>query len=443
MTPAHAFYSPLAAEVGGSLNWLYFAAGHVLAGFETVTPSSAVADLWRLASRPEATVESVVAAIPTRGPEAVESFAVVFLGDPVTVVLRGSGSVDVLTEQGQRRIDSRGMQPWYLAEFAGVLGGSLGSDRRPMGVVTEPAGSDLPVESGLVRAPWLAWTGGRIAELATGAPSSSTPATGPLRSRGAGGSRDAGHASGPEPHHASRPITGSIPVQKLAAAPGFRGSPITTPIPVIPAAPSRDAGEGADGDSGLGADLEDTIHGVGTGRWSLLEEAERGDALAAASEAAGAGIEDTIVTDRQRHRADVPPLAAWSPGRIELDPRFRAGASAAAAHCGFKIGDGPAYVLDTPVYIGRKPSSPRIVTGTVPRLLKVPSPSMEVSGTHIELRQEGANVVVTDMRSTNGTFVAQPGAAHVKLRQGESLVVAPGTLVDIGDGNVIEILPIR
>ncbi|PVZ96437.1 hypothetical protein DDQ50_07400 [Amnibacterium flavum] len=184
------------------------------------------------------------------------------------------------------------------------------------------------------------------------------------------------------------------------------------------------------------------MRGLGTGRWSLVEEAERAAQLASAGSPEG-DIGDTIVTERQRHRADVPSVTAWSPGRIDLDPRFAPGAAQRVGHYCFRIGDGPVYRLDTPVYIGRKPSSPRIVTGTIPRLLKVVSPSMEVSGTHVELRQEGMTVVVTDMRSTNGTFVSQPGSAHVKLRQGESLVVTPGTLVDIGDGNVIEILPIR
>jgi hypothetical protein len=129
---------------------------------------------------------------------------------------------------------------------------------------------------------------------------------------------------------------------------------------------------------------------------------------------------------------------------MDSDPRFAPGGGPAQVgyYC-FRIGNGQVYRLDTPVYIGRKPSSPRIVTGTMPRLLKVQSPSMEVSSTHLEVRQDGATVVVTDMRSTNGTFVSQPGSTHLKLRQGESVVVVPGTLVDIGDGNVIEILPIR
>jgi len=99
--------------------------------------------------------------------------------------------------------------------------------------------------------------------------------------------------------------------------------------------------------------------------------------------------------------------------------------------------------LDAPALIGRKPVSPRIAIGGVPRLVRVPSPGREVSSTHVELRQQGASVIVTDLRSTNGTVVSVPGSTAQKLRQGESLVVSAGTVVDIGDGNTVEILPIE
>ena len=99
--------------------------------------------------------------------------------------------------------------------------------------------------------------------------------------------------------------------------------------------------------------------------------------------------------------------------------------------------------LDAPALIGRKPVSPRIAIGGVPRLVRVPSPGREVSSTHVELRQQGASVIVTDLRSTNGTVVSIPGSSAQKLRQGESLVVSAGTVVDIGDGNTVEILPIE
>lgn len=99
--------------------------------------------------------------------------------------------------------------------------------------------------------------------------------------------------------------------------------------------------------------------------------------------------------------------------------------------------------LDRPCFVGRRPSSPRISRDAPPRLLRVPSPLKEVSATHLELRQLGSSVIVTDLRSTNGSVVMVPGSVPRKLRQGESVVVSPGTLVDIGDENVLQILPMQ
>jgi hypothetical protein len=96
--------------------------------------------------------------------------------------------------------------------------------------------------------------------------------------------------------------------------------------------------------------------------------------------------------------------------------------------------------LDRPVVIGRRPVGPRIPRGLEPLMLAVPSPTGQVSGTHVTIRSEGSAVVVEDARSTNGTFVRVPGAAPLRMRAGATMVVLTGTVVDIGDGNVIEIM---
>jgi pSer/pThr/pTyr-binding forkhead associated (FHA) protein len=106
-----------------------------------------------------------------------------------------------------------------------------------------------------------------------------------------------------------------------------------------------------------------------------------------------------------------------------------------------RIGSHQPIPLDVPAYIGRRPSSPRITGGRLPRLVMVPSPSREVSATHIEVRQEGRTVVVTDLGTTNGTIVTHPLGTPVKLRQGESVVVVNGSIVDIGDGIRVVIVP--
>jgi FHA domain len=110
----------------------------------------------------------------------------------------------------------------------------------------------------------------------------------------------------------------------------------------------------------------------------------------------------------------------------------------------FRIGLGSEPILlDAPCFVGRRPSAPRIPSRHPPRLVRVPSVLKEVSATHLEVRQVGSSVVVTDLRSTNGSLVMMPGSVPRKLRQGESVVVTPGTLVDIGDENIIQILPMQ
>lgn len=114
------------------------------------------------------------------------------------------------------------------------------------------------------------------------------------------------------------------------------------------------------------------------------------------------------------------------------------------ARYAFRMGSGgPVVLIDTTIYVGRKPAAPRIRTTVNPRLVSVPSPLGEVSGTHLQVHQHGSSIVVTDLRSTNGSIVVVPGRDPRALLQGESMVVTPGTLVDIGDGNIIEILPVQ
>ncbi len=95
--------------------------------------------------------------------------------------------------------------------------------------------------------------------------------------------------------------------------------------------------------------------------------------------------------------------------------------------------------LDREVFVGRNPAPLRIQSGTIPRLVAVPSPSSDVSRTHLSVRQLGGSVIVTDLRSTNGSRVEVPGSPPRTLRQGESMVVSVGSRIDIGDGNVIEV----
>ena len=158
------------------------------------------------------------------------------------------------------------------------------------------------------------------------------------------------------------------------------------------------------------------------------------------AEALEADVEHTVVPnaapplDPHMWPAEQQPASAWPPAPVAPPaPRFY----------GFRIGNSQIVLLDAVAYIGRKPSTPRVAQGGVPRLVRVQSPTQEVSSTHLELRQVGTTVVAQDLHSTNGTRIGVPGHAVRALRPGESVVVTIGTLIDIGDRNVIEILPLQ
>jgi pSer/pThr/pTyr-binding forkhead associated (FHA) protein len=65
----------------------------------------------------------------------------------------------------------------------------------------------------------------------------------------------------------------------------------------------------------------------------------------------------------------------------------------------------------------------------------------EISATHLEIKAIGSSVVVTDLRSSNGSVIRVPGRISRTLRGGESVVVAVGTVIDLGEGILIRILP--
>ena len=155
---------------------------------------------------------------------------------------------------------------------------------------------------------------------------------------------------------------------------------------------------------------------------------------------------DTVMTSRRPVVDLVEPAREWV-SRRALDAALGLSPNAAAPAAGvysFRVGEfSEPVMLDRPARVGRDPQTSRISTGALPRLVRVSSPHQEVSGTHVEVCQVGSSVVVTDLRSTNGSVVMQPGSIPRKLRQGESVVVSPGALVDIGDENILQILPMQ
>lgn len=90
--------------------------------------------------------------------------------------------------------------------------------------------------------------------------------------------------------------------------------------------------------------------------------------------------------------------------------------------------------LNRPVLIGRAPQVTRVTGAEIPRLVTVASPNQDISRTHAEVRMDGEDVVVTDLRSTNGVLLLRQGQGAQRLHPGEPTVVEPGVVVDLGEG---------
>lgn len=98
-----------------------------------------------------------------------------------------------------------------------------------------------------------------------------------------------------------------------------------------------------------------------------------------------------------------------------------------------RFGDGRSVALSGPLLIGRSPRAEGAISGELPELVSVPSPLKEVSGTHLEVRLEGWQVLVVDRQSTNGTVVKLPGREPRRLHPGEPHMITPGATVSLAD----------
>ncbi|WP_104163255.1 FHA domain-containing protein [Cryobacterium sp. N22] len=159
-------------------------------------------------------------------------------------------------------------------------------------------------------------------------------------------------------------------------------------------------------------------------------------------------VDDTVVLDRRMRDRVVVVAAAAEPADEPADVSADESAVEPAVEradrpgpYGFRLATGEEVRLGAVYRIGRSPRPRRIQSGELLELIVVVSTSALVSANHLEIRQDGDAVVVTDLGSTNGTMVHFPLGRTQRMRSGASLTVLPGTTVDIGDGNLIEILP--
>ncbi|MFT2706693.1 FHA domain-containing protein [Clavibacter zhangzhiyongii] len=343
-----------------------------------------VEDVWRAVQDPAVPAESIVAVLPLRGPDEVASFAV------------------VVHEPGDA---GGGVRLQVVLRGDAVLDVAVAGDPQPRRLDARDA---LPFYLATVERVTAYRAARAAAEASTAAPDGL-----PLRAGAAAGDAVAWEpgtgsattaapalvATVLDPPPAERPVA---PASAPAAPSGRRRGAHAHPDAVTDAEPPRRAAA-ADGAAGPDAAARARSAGVPT------------VAIATAPEADGPRVVHAIRILREDVTSGASPVDTGT----ERIP------------------------LDVPVLVGRRPRPPRIVRGAPPRLVAVPSPLGEISGTHLSVRQEAGAIVVTDLDSTNGTVVLAPGAERLALRPGESLVVVPGTRVDVGDGVVLEILSAR
>lgn len=168
-------------------------------------------------------------------------------------------------------------------------------------------------------------------------------------------------------------------------------------------------------------------------------------------------VEDAAVRDAEEEPAliDLVPVAVPGAEGVDGDhdghtisiAELRALASAppapvaprSSAIARLELSTGDVVELDRPVVIGRRPSAGRAAAHELPHLVTVPSPLQDISRSHVEVRAEGRFVVVRDLASVNGTVLLRSGQAPVRLAGSESMVLAGGDVLDLGDGVTVTI----
>jgi len=98
-----------------------------------------------------------------------------------------------------------------------------------------------------------------------------------------------------------------------------------------------------------------------------------------------------------------------------------------------RLSTGDVVALDRGVVLGREPQDGATQAGDRSHVVKVPSATGDVSRTHLTVQLDGWHVLVTDLRSTNGTLITAPGQPPQQLRANEPTPIQPGTLVTLSD----------
>lgn len=386
-------------------DWIAVVADAFVALIESGHGDRGVDALTRLAQAGPVSLEEIVSAIPA-GTGGVDSFAVARYdeetadGWQITAVVRGRAVVDVYSVGGARRFTSSGMQPWLIATFRDVVAVELGGPARRFGAISHRAPSALAIGQGSAHAGGVLWSA--------------------VAAESAGFETADGEAGYVRPPASFDDDT----VRHVRALIGAAQSG---------SAASPSIGPGPDVD----VDVEKIERAARPGFDDVTVERTAADERA---------VDEHVVSEhavdeagRTPTHGDAPSLpkdaATGLAGLVDDEEGAEASGVVLVAVAGHD-----AVPLENPIVVGRKPVDRRR-SGSASVLVTVPSPQHVVSASHVRIERAGRAVVVTDLRSRNGTTIALAGGGSRRLRPGESFAVPGAATIDIGDGTIIDITP--
>ncbi|MDR7110812.1 hypothetical protein J2X03_000668 [Microbacterium trichothecenolyticum] len=412
---------------------------------------------------------------------AIPAFAVALADDDgVRVAVRGDFAFDI-DGAASERVSGAGVTTWTERVIPGAVRVAL----------TTP-GSDAPAEfeiaDGIVLASRIEWDAAPVGSVSPpgGAPAGAAPA-GPAPVGAAPGARRHPVPAGPNPSFLAETRVGDGDTPETDASARRVGQPArVSASPMTPGEPGEPGESGEPGEPGALIDSSavpsatdgETLLPLDSALAPPVGASAIATPAAEADVAATTGFDDlwgaTVIRsadgdrtaageDEDRASAEAPAPAGDHDGATISLAQARAlreaAGGAGGAASGFPIDSTPAPLapprppapgrirvstgqvlsLDRTVVIGRRPRSTRVSGTDLPHLVAVDSPQQDISRSHVELRVEGESIVATDLRTTNGTTLLRQGADPVRLHPGESTVVIPGDVLDLGDGITVAI----
>lgn len=260
----------------------------------------------------------------------------------------------------------------------------------------------------------------------------------------------------PPPEPSSAPQVGPADQQPGTGQPG---SPSHAPYPVYQAAPQTPPGEAYPAATGpVPVPEQDAWPAPGPTSAPYLQVPEPQSAAGGPSAPASSGAQWTVQLPGTPGPADqvapapVPSQAPTILARSCAYGHANTPVRSTCAVCGgglnpqaevvprpslgrAVLSTGDVVELEQPVVLGRYPQA-HVVTAQAqaPRLVTVPSPSQDISRSHLEIRLEGWNVLLVDLTTVNGTTLLRPGQPPRRLHPQEPTLVMDGDVADLGDG---------